>query len=365
MQKIAELFELSRGGGQHNVGAMEGLRGFAVVLVFLTHYSALTAPWVTHGSPLAAVMQGVHAIGNAGVDLFFVLSGYLIYGSLLGRGQPYLRFLQRRVGRIYPAFTVVFLLYAFLAMWYPGSGKLPAGGGAAASYLLKNYLLLPGLFPIEPLITVAWSLSYEMFFYLLLPPLVLACGLRPPPWRIAFFLLLAAAYLAWCNAFGGHWRMLMFLAGTVLFDVIHHTALPAPPAAMAWCAASAGLALAPSALPGPARMLALLAGFFLLCHACFNGQRHWLSRAFSWTPLRWLGNMSYSYYLLHGLAMKIAFMALAMAWPAAAHETCFIAGMLLPVFALTLLPASMLFLLVERPMSLVPASGRRGRRPHA
>ena len=78
MRKIAELFELSRGGEQHNVRAMEGLRGFAVVLVFLTHYATLSAPWVTDGSALASVMRAGHAIGNSGVDLFFVLSGYLI-----------------------------------------------------------------------------------------------------------------------------------------------------------------------------------------------------------------------------------------------------------------------------------------------
>ena len=367
MRKIAELFELSRGGESHNVRAMEGLRGFAVFLVFLTHYAALSEPWVSDGSALAGIMGAVHAFGNAGVDLFFVLSGYLIYGSLIGREQAYLDFMKRRVIRIYPAFTAVFLLYVALWLANPALGKVPAEGGAAALYLLQNFLLLPGLFPIDPLITVAWSLSYEMFFYLALPPLILVCGMRRrrPASRIAFIVLLAAAHLAWCAAFGGHWRMVMFAAGMVLFEVIHHTRLPAPGAALAFGATATALALAPSALPGPARMLALLAGFYLLCHACFTGRDHWLARTLRWTPLRWLGNMSYSYYLLHGLAMKVGFMALAVLWPGTAHQAALIGGMLLPMFALTLVPTSLLFLLIERPMSLAPALGKRGIVPGA
>lgn len=367
MRKIAELFELSRGGESHNVRAMEGLRGFAVFLVFLTHYAALSEPWVMAGSPLASFMKAVHSLGNAGVDLFFILSGYLIYGSLIARAQPYGKFMKRRVIRIYPAFTAVFLLY--IALWWsnPTLGKIPAEGGAAALYLLQNFLLLPGLFPIEPMITVAWSLSYEMFFYLALPPLIVLLGLRRrrPAWRIACIVLLAAAHLAWCAAFGGHWRMVMFAAGMVLFDVIHHTRLPAPRAALAFAATVAALALAPSSLPGPARMLALLAGFYLLCHACFTGRDHWLARSLRWTPLRWLGNMSYSYYLLHGLAMKVGFMALAILWPSSAHPAAFLAAMLLPILALTLVPTSLLFLLIERPMSLAPALGKRGIMPDA
>ena len=138
MRNFAELFELSRGGESHNVRAMEGLRGFAVALVFLTHYASLSAPWVGDGSPLAALLDAVHAIGNAGVDLFFVLSGYLIYGSLIGREQSYARFMRRRVVRIYPAFTAVFLLYVALSLLSPEAGKIPAPAGEAARRRLPS-----------------------------------------------------------------------------------------------------------------------------------------------------------------------------------------------------------------------------------
>ena len=100
----------------------------------------------------------------------------------------------------------------------------------------------------------------------------------------------------------------------------------------------------------------LFVAFFLLCHACFSHASGWLARGFSWTPLRWLGNMSYSYYLLHGLALKAAFVVVAKAFggaPPASGDWLFWA-LLAPLFACSLLPAAVLFLGVERPFSLAP-----------
>ncbi|WP_280154891.1 acyltransferase [Piscinibacter sp. XHJ-5] len=149
-------------------------------------------------------MADLHEIGNSGVDLFFVLSGYLIYGTLMRRPQSFGAFMIRRVRRIYPAFLVVFVTYMALAFAIPSLGaKLPATG--LPSYFLANLLLLPGLFPIEPLITVAWSLSYEMFFYLLLPVVIALARLRQwaPVHRIAALVMIAGVLFAYCAAVGG------------------------------------------------------------------------------------------------------------------------------------------------------------------
>ena len=103
--------------------------------------------------------------------------------------------------------------------------------------------------------------------------------------------------------------------------------------------------------------LALLAGaFFLLCLCCFQARSNWLGQAFCWTPLRWLGNISYSYYLIHGLALKGAFLALALLHPPQAHGLAFFLLLMPLMLALTLPPAIALFLLVEKPCSLVQAA---------
>src|SRR4051812_34313388 len=107
-ERLSDKFEVSRGLKGQNVRPMEGLRGLAVSLVFLVHYVALVRPWIEGNESLIAVSAGLHSIGSTGVDLFFVLSGYLIYGSLIGRPQLFLQFIRRRAERLYPAFTAVF-----------------------------------------------------------------------------------------------------------------------------------------------------------------------------------------------------------------------------------------------------------------
>lgn len=190
------LFEFGP-GERHRVLAMEGLRGIAVLMVFGVHYVALFFGWLAPGHASAAVADGMREVGHAGVDLFFVLSGYLIYGAVIRRPVDLRRFLSRRVERIYPTFLAVFVLYLALSFVFPAQSKIPAGTGSAALYLVANLLLLPGLFPIEPMITVAWSLSYEFAYYLTLPLLVAALGMRR--WqvgrRVAFFAGLSCAFL--------------------------------------------------------------------------------------------------------------------------------------------------------------------------
>lgn len=81
---LARRFELSRGAGaEGNLLAMEGLRGVAVTLVSGVHFATLAQTWI--GTAWERNLPGVmHTVGHAGVDLFFVLSGFLIYGHLPG-----------------------------------------------------------------------------------------------------------------------------------------------------------------------------------------------------------------------------------------------------------------------------------------
>ncbi|MEO7494787.1 MAG: acyltransferase [Massilia sp.] len=360
MQWLSQQFELSRSGSAANVRPMEGLRGFAVFLVFLVHYVTLIDPWLPAASPLGVSLTALRTIGNAGVDLFFVLSGYLIYGSLMARPQAFAAFMRRRVVRIYPAFLVVFVLYVLLSVLRPAESKIPAGSAAAAVYLLENLALLPGLLPIEPLITVAWSLSYEMFYYLVMPPLIgmLSLRARTSRWRVAFFIALAGIIVLLCSIYEGPIRLIMFIAGILLYEALPRHAGAAPRSGFAFAALLAGLWS--SALPFfgagalAVKMLILFGTFFIVCFCCFSRPRSALARGFSWAPLRWLGNMSYSYYLLHGLALKAGFLLLAKAAPATPNGALVLA-MLPLMFLLTLLVSGVLFLLVERPFSLAPA----------
>ena len=363
---LRERFEFQRGNAD-NLRPMEGLRGFAVLLVFLVHYESLLEPWIAKDLPLLAFADSVHIVGNVGVDLFFLLSGYLIYGSLLARQQSFLPFFARRVQRIYPAFTVVFVAYVGLSLLLPSESKIPADN--AALYLLANYLLLPGLFPIQAMITVAWSLSYEMFCYLVLPAMVALLKLRDRTvgWRVTLFLSIAAAFSVYTALNGGPIRLIMFISGVVLYEAISNSELRAHPAAGA-IALISGLAFTLWPLAGPAgetlKVVVLFVAFFVFGLACFRTPHAWLPKAFSWTPLRWLGNMSYSYYLRPGLALKGGFLALSWILPPTGQQSVLHWVLLLPMLALTLIPSAALFLLIERPFSLAPrARGVRTQLP--
>lgn len=357
LEWLKTRFELQRETSGANLRVMEGMRGFAVSLVFLTHFCSLMGPWMADAPALAQFAAVVHDIGNAGVDLFFVLSGYLIYKTLVTREQRFSAFMARRIRRIYPTFLVVFAVYCVLSFVFPHESRIPHD--APLRYLAANLLLLPGLLPIKPMITVAWSLSYEMFFYLCLPAVVTAFGLRRRGGmqRIGVIALAAIALGAWGATTGSaHVRMLMFVSGMLVHEAIHSRQVRAPSGAVAACVLAMGLlALVIPALGGFQTSI-LFTSFFLVCMSTFLRPQEGLARAFAWTPLRWLGNMSYSYYLLHGLTLKALFLLLPHPAALAGHAIPLF-FLLLPVFfVLTLLPSAGLFLLVERPLSLAAES---------
>src|ERR1044071_4122190 len=367
---LSQSFELTRGESGRNLRPMEGLRGFAVFLVFLVHYATFVGPWVAPGSLLGAFVRAIHIIGNAGVDLFFVLSGYLIYGSLISRKQSFSRFMLRRIERIYPAFLAVFSGYILLSFLVPSESKIPAPLLSGIIYLGQNLLLLPGLLPIEPIITVAWSLSYEMFYYLVIPLIIALFALRrrSTKWRLYFFSFIAMGGGVYCALFGGPVRLLMFISGILLHETMERRRVRAPGGAFALFGLCAGLAgtLLPWQGSGASaiKTAILFVCFFTLCFSCFSYPTSWLGWLFSWTPLRWLGNMSYSYYLLHGISLKAAFLGLGFWLPVAERGAVFFWEWLPVMFALTLVPTTALFLWIERPFSLTPPRLRNaGRAP--
>ncbi len=269
--------------------------------------------------------------------------------------------MARRIQRIYPAFVAVFLVYVALSFAFPAENKIPEAFAEGMIYLLQNFLLLPGLFPIEPMITVAWSLSYEMFYYLAIPLVITLVGLRNRSalWRVCFFSTAAAATAIYSAVYGGHVRLVMFVSGILLYEAINSRRVPTPPGILGLLALVLGLLatlLPVTGSSGSALKISILfLSFFVLCLACFRDPLAWLPHTFSWTPLRWLGNMSYSYYLLHGLALKAGFLAVALILPIANFSGPWFFWVMLPVmFALTVIPTSILFLIVERPFSLAP-----------
>jgi len=177
----------SRSGtaGHARLPALDGLRGIAVLLVMVYHFSY--AGSFSH-SLLDRGYARVSGAGWVGVDLFFVLSGFLITGILYdsrGRSGYFSSFYARRVLRIFP------LYYAFVLLVLPLAALVGAPDPAHTldrlrefrpfylGYAVNFMLAFHGGWKADILSTShLWSLAVEEQFYLLWPPLVLLLSRR-------------------------------------------------------------------------------------------------------------------------------------------------------------------------------------------
>lgn len=153
--------------------ALDGLRGIAILLVFAYHYGL---GGIHSASALVRAVGTVCGVGWSGVDLFFVLSGYLITGILFDTRQDpgyYKKFYVRRALRIFPVY------YLFAAVLFVVGSHWRVGHISFLFYVGYPFaLIIPSLIAIPLHITHLWSLSVEEQFYMAWPWIV--AKLRKP-----------------------------------------------------------------------------------------------------------------------------------------------------------------------------------------
>jgi peptidoglycan/LPS O-acetylase OafA/YrhL len=378
--RLCDLYEVSDPQGR--ILPMEGMRGLAVGLVYFVHFFDFFHGYISPDSVLHLPFYFLATIGNLGVDLFFVISDYLIYGILLRRDQTYVKFWKRRLVRIYPVFLVAYATYIVCSLAWPRFDKIGRPETSIGLWLLLNLLLLPGIFPVRPLIMVAWSLSYE-FLYYLFSPLVVG-GLRMWSWaqkqRVLFVAgLYVVGYVLLLLFPDERGRLLMFLAGVFLLEAKRAGLLDSRPSVWGQAGAVAFLALAFFVYFGltsntmlwdgprlfttagshfPITVPLFSAAFFWLCYQSFRpgGALPWF---FSRRPMRYLGNMSYTVYLFHVLALEaVRYVAVRVTPPSGDQPGLFLFWCVAGWVAVWLL-SSAVFLLVEKPVSLRKAGAPR------
>jgi peptidoglycan/LPS O-acetylase OafA/YrhL len=161
-----------------HIASLDGLRGLAFLMIFFRHYgltSHQTQLWLKIS---AYVCDG----GWMGVDLFFVLSGFLITGILLDtreRPRYFTNFYARRALRIFPLYytilAVLFVMTPWLHLqWHRGHFAYLFYGGNIA------YNLNPSLSQVQPMVSLVhlWSLAVEEQFYLIWPLVVMLVSSR-------------------------------------------------------------------------------------------------------------------------------------------------------------------------------------------
>jgi peptidoglycan/LPS O-acetylase OafA/YrhL len=295
---------------------IQGLRAIAVILVILDH----------------AQVPGFEG-GYIGVDVFFVISGFVITNLLRRQPSDNVRhnlayFYGRRIRRIVPAATLTLVATTFAAYFLLGANFVPQllGDVRWSSLFSANFRLIrtgsnyfiPGVAP--SLVTHFWSLAVEEQFYLFFPLVVFTLALLTPlrgrATTLGLFLVGAIAASAWYSwhltpisptvAYYSPFTRFWEIALGGLMALIAGAWSRRTPLVSAGLSALAfvGLALAvwklnaQSVYPGvlawwPCGTAALL--LWAGQGSAAGGPTSWLS----WRPLRYIGDISYSLYLWH------------------------------------------------------------------
>lgn len=333
---MSERGNMAGGGApqiSRRIPELDGLRGLAIFLVILCHYISDTPLGPRHS--LAARTGEVLGLGTVGVDLFFILSGFLIGGILLNsRSSPryYRTFYLRRFFRIIPIYYSWLIIFGLV--WLAAHFWGVAGGADfktltpywAFFIFIQNYFTGATAIQAEWLIPL-WSLAVEEQFYLIAPPLVRRLSPRVLTKLLlavlAFSFLLRVFLAAMFGADHGYWGIyaatdwMPCRADDLALGVLAAIMWANPQArsrlqnnvrnsyaGLISCAASL-VAVSYWIMKPDSFMTATLArsviGFFFLflMIIALTDTKGFIGKVFRWGPLRELGKVSYCVYIIH------------------------------------------------------------------
>jgi len=272
--------------------ALDGLRGVAIIAVLAWHIG----------------IPGVTGAGQAGVTLFFVLSGFLITTILVEEharsGRIALgRFYRRRAARLLPALLVLLAAALVMVLLVRTEGGVVAI--LASLFYVANWVQASqgNLFPIQH----TWTLSIEEQYYIVWPLLLSLLLLMRRRWALYVVLVAFVGstalrfYLApWAEdraLWGTDARADALLAGCALALALTLRPMRVPPAAFALAAVAFGVVVVvgtpPVLLAGGLTVISVSSAALVL------GVTTGTAGALAWAPLRWVGSISYGLYLWH------------------------------------------------------------------
>ena len=276
----------------NRLSQVDALRGLAAMAVVLFHFTTRFVDLYRPGTsvPLAA------PYGHFGVNLFFIISGFVIFMTLQRTVQP-MDFVVSRFSRLFPSFWVAIILTFAVTHWLGLPGKSVSAGSA-----LANFFMVHGIFGVPHVDGVYWTLEVEMLFYLGMFVLFQLRWLGHIHRVLLAFLALRLLYVLMARGFGIDlpwiaYRLLIlqyipwFALGICIYQLTAQQAdAPRQQPLLTALAAILTLAIAESLLVG-----ALALVFALLVYGAARGHLRLLdTRLFVW-----LGAISYPLYLLH------------------------------------------------------------------
>jgi len=311
-----------------HIPALDGLRGVAILMVMIRHFTP-TGEETQHG--LAHLIEKTALQGRMGVDLFFVLSGFLITGILLrSKTSPryFVNFYFRRALRIFPLYYFVVILVTI------GLYTLPAWSSYNNLrthwpyywFYLTNFLAAHHGWDIVEENRVGlgylWTLAVEEHFYLLWPFVVWIFSEKSLI-RVCLAIMVIAPILRGLSPHLGQQdiaykiltqcRMDSLATGALLAVLIQYKSRAEVLqrfrwVGLIWIPFAAYIAIRTSEFSGVPDVLIRTFGFSIIAIACATlicvvlGSG-WMTTFMTWRPLRFLGVYSYGIYIYHGLLL--------------------------------------------------------------
>ncbi len=315
---------------------------------------------VAHHATIMLNQRNHLAIGNwrngaCGVDIFFVISGFVMTVSsapLRSAPHPARTFLARRLERVVPLYWLVTTAKVAVLLLIPTLGFNSMG---SLSHIVGSYFFIPSLnpeFALEPVVVVGWTLNFEMAFYVLF---ALALALRTRPlWVLAPPLLGLSLWRLFHNPLGP--PPLVFFENTLLLEFLFGVLLGYALPWMRRLPWGGGLALMTVGLlplflwpePGVLAARGLFWGLPALAvvAGALSLESRWGSRSPRWALA--LGDASYSIYLIHTFALPAMGLLLAHIQHPSALE---IPSALVAVVVFSTLAGLLTYRLVEQPIT--------------
>ncbi len=365
---------------------IDGLRSIAILAVVILHatYQGLESRQPAHSLPVdwgnqsgSALIQ-LFSSGWIGVQIFFVISGFILALPFarqhLTAGPPVSirRYFARRVTRIEPPYFIC-LTVAWLII--PSVDRMP---------LLPHYLAGLGYLHqivfhrVNPVLTVAWSLEVEVFFYLLAPWLCIVFAVRQPLVRRGALMAFLLVYSFWASRWVIPQRGVMddtlfaalqfFLAGMLLADLYVCGVFPRTRHLVWDVAAITGAAGLVYSVAWDGWSIYWLAPLFIMLMVLGAFQGSIFNRLMRLKPVTIVGGMCYSIYLWHTIGMWFTQDYLQQHVPRYWPVTGVVLLAVAFNVALALVLGALMFFLIEKPFMNGPGSRfleklfRRGRR---
>jgi peptidoglycan/LPS O-acetylase OafA/YrhL len=332
-----------------NLTSIQILRGIAALLVVFHHYVGTS---VQRGFAIPG-LEGA-AVGNAGVDIFFVISGFIMeytVGAHAYRGGDRTIFIVRRIIRIVPLYWVLTTVAFLAAVFWKGA----ITSRPTTEQFLWSLILLPGVNGIghvDYVIPMAWTLAYEFYFYAIFACLL---GVSPKVRLVSQAIIFFASTLIG-SVFAPASPLLGMVTNPLLFEFLVGCLL-AQLVRSGWALdgrLATGLIVAASTIfvfelkrdtsDSVVRLLIWGVPAAMLVYGAVLGKRE--ARSMLAMAFGHIGDISYSLYLSHFFVIAL-FAKLYSAWATTFPISPWMAAIAL--FGLCLLGAQFCYALIERP----------------